>query len=192
MYVYLNMKVINNSRKWVITALICLIIFSFHANANVISSSNDFHSDFKEIENSTQYIAKRGSMPELTSEEKVEWVSSLSKARQIKELEPYFASQGSPLVSYWCSKDGYVEIGLDESSPEKITNSTINEIYGIVSEHYKQVGIDDVPVVFLWEEVPIEDEGTSIENDEEITNQIPGFPSIMLLAVLSLLVLYRT
>ena len=84
----------------------------------------------------------------------------------------------------------------------------IDDIYLIIEDHCKQEGVSEVPVVFEWIGVPIEDiaevdgsdvnesNDANLSNNEkkivgnETTNQMPGFTSIMgILGLLSLLII---
>jgi len=168
---------------------------------------------FEEVKNEPGFIATRGTMPVVTdSSGKVEWEE---KARDCihsfrTELRPYMKSSGGPLTGYGYNYRGYISVGLDPESPESVNDSIIDEIYLIIEEHCKQEGISEVPVVFEWMGVPVEDiavvDGPYVDeadntnfsgNEEEIagnetTNQIPGFTSVMFIfGLLSLLIIKR-
>jgi hypothetical protein len=96
------------------------------------------------------------------------------------------------------------------STPEKVNESVIDEIYQVLDEHCKQKGINDVPVVFAFISITddlapadgpnanVSSDANLSENEEKIVgnktiNKTPGFTSIMvILGVLSLLIIKRS
>ncbi|KAF5044291.1 MAG: hypothetical protein AB7D09_11290 [Methanosarcina sp.] len=152
-------------------------------------------------------------MPVITdSSGKVEWEEKAGDCIHSfrTELRPYMKSSGGSLTGYGYNYRGYIFVGLDPESPESVNDSIIDEIYLIIEEHCKQEGISEVPVVFEWMGVPVEDiavvDGPYVDeadntnfsgNEEEIagnetTNQIPGFTSVMFIfGLLSLLIIKR-
>lgn len=88
------------------------------------------------------------------------------QARHIKELEQYFIN--GPLVAYgYKTTRGYLKAEVNVATPEKVNESTIDEIYQVIDEHYQQRSISDIPVVFMW------NEGETIL-DEAIVEDIPS------------------
>lgn len=57
---------------------------------------------------------------------------------------------GGPVNSFGADIHGYLIVGFEESTPEKVNESVIDEIYQVIDEHFKQKGISDVPVVFTF------------------------------------------
>jgi len=168
---------------------------------------------FEEVKNEPGFIATRGTMPVITDEnEKREWVDSLVNGKQSlprSEYIPYFVEFGGPVTGFGPGINGYLTVGFDPSTPEKVNESVIDEIYQVIDEHFEQEGINEVPVVFEWIEVTILDEELlpedeipnvnenndthSFVNEEDIagnktTSKIPGFTSIM--AILGLLSIF--
>jgi hypothetical protein len=154
------------------------VIFMF-SDANKVNLTETDFIAIESIKSRPDFIAIRGMRPEISdTNEKGEWSDSIYQARHTSELEEYFVSNGGVIVSYGYVDEGYIEVELDKEVSEKISNSTIDELYQIIDEHHKQEGVDDVLVVFVWGEVPIEDEG------EENDSKAPGFSSISFLVVL--------
>lgn len=170
------------------------------------------HQIFEQVKNESGFIATRGTMPVITDEsEKMEWADSLVNGKRSlprSEYMPYFVEFGGPVTIFGPGINGYLSVGFDPSTPEKVNESVIDEIYQVIDEHFEQEGINDVPVVFEWVGVPVEDiavvDGPYVNesddsslpgNEEEIngsetTSKMPGFTSIML--VLCLLFLFNT
>jgi len=114
---------------------------------------------------------------------------------------------GGPVNSFGDDIHGYLLVGFDPSTPEKVNKSVIDEIYQVIDEHFKQKSINDVPVVFAFVQItndsapadgPDANRNNSAnlsDNKEKIvgnekTNQMPGFTLIMvILGFLSLLII---
>ncbi|WP_440954252.1 hypothetical protein ACSAZK_11395 [Methanosarcina sp. Mfa9] len=177
---------------------------------------------FEKAENSSGFVAARGTMPVITdASEKVEWTDSLvqcsrslsSPSNPDAGIGAYFVEFGGPVSSFGTSINGYLAVGFQGYSSEKISESLIDEIYQVIDEQCEQEGISDVPVVFEYEGYIIEDiaiesvddrsdvdeayeaaDVNSSNNEEEMagnetTNQTPGFTSIMV--ILGLLILVK-
>lgn len=172
---------------------------------------------FEKAKNETGFITTRGTMPVITdADEKVEWTELLVKCSQplsrpnsIAGINPYFTEFGGPVNSFGTNINGYLIVGFEASTPEKVNESVIDEIYQVIDERCEQEGISDVPVVFIFVHIT-EDEGVVDGSDadeasdanlsdtkekiagNETTNQTPGFTSIMvILGLLSLLIVKR-
>ncbi|SFM90122.1 hypothetical protein [Methanolobus profundi] len=132
---------------------------------------------FESIKKDSDYIASRGTVPVFEDEKEwMKWSDAVFEARHINELDQYYASQGGPLLSYGFKKySGYIEVGVNKNTPEKITDSSIDEVYQIIAEHYEKEGISDIPVVFMLYYPP--------------TEESTGFTSVML--ILCILILIR-
>jgi|GEM_PF-1536462 hypothetical protein len=176
------------------------------------------------VKKSPFFIATRGSLPNITSDdEKVEWGNSVFKCSQSLSnpystntgISPYFAEFGGPVVLFGYSGEGYIEVGLESDSPEKVNESIIDEIYQVIDVHCEKEGISNVPVVFVWthivetvdkdEAYADKDGNLSIINDEttkknnestqmpnHTSNKTPGFTSfIATLGLLSLFIVKR-
>ena len=136
-------------------------------------------SAFENITYSPNFIAARGTVPTFESENEWDnWSNAVFEERQIDELDQYYASQGGILLSYGFNMySGYIEIEVNKNTPEKVNDSSIDEIYQIIEEHYQNEGISNIPVVFMWGEPMIEDS--------------PGFTSFILVLCISILVKIR-
>ncbi|MDK2831056.1 MAG: hypothetical protein PWQ51_610 [Methanolobus sp.] len=134
---------------------------------------------FENIKNDPDFVAARGIVPIFEDEnEWSNWSDSVFEARQIDELDQYYTHNGGPILSYGFNRySGYIRIGVDKTSPEKVTDSSINEIYQIVKDHFEEEGVSDIPVVFMWFEPPTEDSS--------------GFSSIMLVMCILILTRFR-
>ena len=161
---------------------------------------------FENAKNSSSFVASRGNVSTFSDEnERLQWTDDVFEAGPIKELSPYITSQKGPLlISYSFQRyGGYVKVGVNKDTPERVNDSSINEIYQIFFDHYEEVGITNIPVVFVWEEVPQIDmgvgeppieyhsENTNVSDNEESSQSTPGFTSTMLVLCLLILVKYR-
>ena len=155
-----------------------------------------------------QFIASRGTMPIITDEgEKRAWFDLLVQCtRNNNEIDQYFISSAGPVESFGSYIDGYLRVGLYSYTPEKVSESVINEIYKVIREQGEKEGINDVPVVFMWsqgevtldeaivetapapdegmltimDEVDIDEDGNYVLKDNSTAKQSPGFTSVML------------
>ncbi|MDQ1253255.1 MAG: hypothetical protein QG646_2405 [Euryarchaeota archaeon] len=161
------------------------------------------------------FITTRGTMPEIHhEEEKREWINSLIEYSRSSsfptELNPYLASSGGPVNMFGADINGYLIVGFNSSTPEKVNESVIDEIYQVIDKHFETKGISNVPVVFafvnttLTDSAPADRPDVNKNNDtnlsankekivgNETNNQISGFTSIMfVLGLLSLLIIKR-
>lgn len=178
---------------------------------------------FEEAKKNPLFVAARGTMPVITdSSEKVEWTDSLVQCSRSlcnpyntdTGIMPYFVEFGGHVSSFGTDINGYLAVGFEGYSSEKVNESLIDEIYQVIDEQCEQEGISDVPVVFEFEgyvveevellpedEIPnvSESDDSSLSGNEEETagnetiNQTPGFTSIMtILGLLSLLTIKRS
>jgi|GEM_PF-577889 len=171
---------------------------------------------FEEAKKKPLCVATRGTMPVITdASEKAEWIDSLvTCSRSLGNpystntgIDPYFVEFGGPVNSFGTNINGYLLVGFQGYSSEKVNESLIDEIYQIIDKSCEQEGISDVPVVFefigyITEDLaevdgPYMDESddTNLSGNEEgiagneTANQMPGFTSVMvILGLLSLLI----
>jgi len=165
---------------------------------------------FEEAKKNPLFVGARGIMPVITDpSEKVEWTDSLVHfTRNNYVVNPYFTSSGGPVSTFGTNINGYLKVGFEGYSSEKVNESLIDEIYQVIDESCEQEGISDVPVVFEYigyitvdegllpeDEIPIvnENDDANISGNEEgaagnkTTNKTPGFTSTMaILGILSL------
>jgi hypothetical protein len=171
---------------------------------------------FEEAKKLPGFITTRGSMPEIhQEEEKRKWSDllvngsrSLSFTNSTTGMKSYSAELGGPIISFGTNINGYLKVGFEEYTPEKVNESVINEIYQVIDKHYEQEGISKVPVVFVFDHITVDEEAladgpdanksndtNTSGNKEKIvgnktTNQMPAFTSIMaILGLLSLLII---
>ena len=177
---------------------------------------------FEKAEKSSGFVAARGTMPVITdASEKREWTDSLVQCSRTlcnpshpdAGIGAYFVEFDGPVSSFGTSINGYLEVGFQGYSSEKVNESLIDEIYQVIDEQCEQEGISDIPVVFEFigfeiEDIAIEpvDDRSDVDeaheaaninssNNEaemagnETTNEMPGFTSIMV--ILGLLILVK-
>ena len=112
--------------------------------------------------------------------------------------------------SFGVDINGYLIVGFESSTPEKVNESVIDKIYQVIDEHFEQEGISDVPVVFAFLNITDDlapanrpdanesnDTNLSVNKEKitgnETTNQMTGFTSIMVvLGLFSLLMIRRS
>ncbi len=169
---------------------------------------------FEKAESSSGFVAARGTMPVIIdASEKREWTDSLVQCSRTlcnpshpdAGIGAHFVEFDGPVSSFGTSINGYLEVGFQGYSSEKVNESLIDEIYQIIEDNCELKGISEVPVVFMWGEEVIEEEEVEapaldeVDNadlsdekeeaaDDETTNQTPGFTSIMVILGLLLLV----
>jgi hypothetical protein len=116
---------------------------------------------FEKDKNETGFITTRGTMPVITdADKKVEWTDLLVKCSQplsrpnnTTGIRAYFTEFGGPVNSFGTNINGYLIVGFEPSTSEKINESVIDEIYQVIDEHFEQEGINDVPVVFAFAQI---------------------------------------
>ena len=105
----------------------------------------------EEAKNDLSVIAVYGTIPVKQESGKRAWTDLLGHTKH-RELDPFFAEFGGPVIGYGVSINGYMIVGMDMDSPEKVNESVTDEIYHTIDRHFKQkAGIAEVPVVFRWE-----------------------------------------
>ncbi len=161
------------------------------------------------------FITSRGTMPVIIdANKKEEWIDLLINCSRSRSrpasINPYLIAFNGPVNSFGADIHGYLIVGFDPSTPEKVNESVIDEIYQVLDEHCKQKGINDVPAVFAFINItddlaPADGPNTNVSSDANLsnneekivgnktTNKMPGFTSIMvILGVLSLLIIKRS
>ena len=128
------------------------------------------------IENQQQtgVIATYGKEREFSIEdEKREWFDKLDEIGSgvRGDMQVYLYPDG-PVISYGYEYQGYLTVSFLVDSD--VDESLMDEIYGIFDQQGIQMEIDDIPMVFQFESLPVED----IEPLET-----PGFTAITLLIV---------
>ncbi|WP_052402626.1 HEAT repeat domain-containing protein [Methanococcoides methylutens] len=119
-----------------------------------------------------------------TEDERRSWLDELESMRNIRDdMEKYMHPDG-PVISYGQGYDGYISVTFLEGS--EVNDSLMDEIYGVIDKKAVENGIDDIPVKFEFEEMPVLDEAPSealIEEDIETPNT-PGFTILSLIMAL--------
>lgn len=159
---------------------------------------------FEEIKNESWFITTRGTMPIISNDsEKQEWLESLKECiLNNDKMSEYYVENGGPVESFGRNINGYLKVGLESTTPEKVNDTVIDEIYQVINQNCELEYVEDVPVVFIWshdvESLAIDNSSTIADNDyrnknnessSESNTQTPGFTSIML--VLCLFVLFK-
>lgn len=126
---------------------------------------------FEEIKQNPKFIAARGTMPEIGDgeEEKREWLNLLTYCSSFSNfsIDPYMKGNGGSVVAFGSGIGGYLYVEFDKNTPESVNEPLIDEIYQRIKDHCEQEGISEVPVVFMWGEMPIEAESVEIVEEAE-------------------------
>jgi hypothetical protein len=128
-------------------------------------------------------LATYGKLPEIGTEEQCwEWFHRDTRAimhGSRDRMDPYFTD--GILVSCGSYIDGYIEVTIYENLTIKKQLMIMDEIYEIIDEEAKKIGIHEVPVVFFKGEFVrtdplIEDSNDAIPpSDETSSESVPGF-----------------
>ncbi|WP_292371350.1 hypothetical protein [Methanosarcina sp. UBA411] len=105
------------------------------------------------------FIAAYGSIPAFeTSEERDQWIDTLGKimeeinANFDHEMSKYSYPNG-PVTGCGVTIDGVLKVGINKS--EKVEKPFMDEIYKIFDSKASQMGLKEVPVVFVYEDNPV-------------------------------------
>jgi HEAT repeat protein len=102
-------------------------------------------------------------------DEKREWLSSLEpivKGRS-EYIMPYFYPDG-PVIGYGLNFQGYLIVDLLIGS--EVNESLMAEIYSVIDEEALKNGVEEVPVLFSFESMPVPDE--AVDEDVAIDNRL--------------------
>jgi len=110
-------------------------------------------------------IAIYGKLPEFESEEqKRNWYANLKEiGRSIRmrgEMDPYFHPEGS-VIGYGYNREGYRMVTFLKGTV--IEKPLMDEIYEIFDRQAKEMSIQEVPLIFRFGEIPVEDEKSPTE-----------------------------
>ena len=105
-------------------------------------------------------IATYGKIPEFENEEqRRSWYANLKEigtsVRTRGEMRPYWYPEG-PVTSYGHNREGYRTVTFLEGTV--IEKPLMDEIYEIFDRQAIEMGIQEVPVVFEFGGLPVEDE----------------------------------
>ena len=166
-----------------------LICNSSSANQNELDESESMYEEkvllpnygpemFEIAKNETGFIVVKGEMPVRNQEEeKRKWLNSLENCSlslvnynidKNTGFRKYFADQGGPVESFGGHMNGYLKVGFESTTPEKVNDSTIDDIYELIKEHCEESGINNVPVVFMWEHETVDLEKEYPPSDENM------------------------
>lgn len=119
--------------------------------ANLIKGLPDFGPEvFEEMKKDPRVLDTYGIIPRFgTDEKRRNWLSNLDeiKNRVRSEMPPYLYPEG-PVIGYGYNYRGYFEVIIEEN--QVIEASRMDEIYGMINEQAKGMGIQEVPVVFKF------------------------------------------
>ncbi|NOR49368.1 MAG: hypothetical protein GQ533_15210 [Methanosarcinaceae archaeon] len=163
-----------------------LVVFTIGmANADdgvEISKLPDYGPEqFQALLNKPNVIDIRGTMPELVLEEdKKTWLDKINRfgldTSSAVELKPYMEKNGGPIIMTGYSSDGCLFISFNTNAKGTFDETKyINNIYEILNNKSTKLDVKDIPVVFEYESIPVEEEA-------------PGFTVFLLIMVI--LVLY--
>jgi|LGVF01.1.fsa_nt_gb HEAT repeat protein len=135
-------------------------------------------SSIERIENQNKHLTIEiyGKIPDFYIEdERREWLDNLDiiGIASKREMGKYIQPEG-PVSLYGYDYEGYITVGFSPDS--EVNESQINEIYDIFNQHAQEIGIENVPVLFSYEDIVVDE-------------KTPGFTVYLLITVI--LVLYR-
>ncbi|WP_141241542.1 hypothetical protein [Methanosarcina spelaei] len=120
------------------------------------------------LKKDTNFIAAYGSIPAFeTSEERDQWIDTLGKimeeinANFDNEMSKYSYPNG-PVTGCGVTIDGVLKVGINKS--EKVEKPFMDEIYKIFDSKASQMGLKEVPVVFVYEDNPVPNVATETPN----------------------------
>ncbi|WP_292373000.1 hypothetical protein [Methanosarcina sp. UBA411] len=129
---------------------------------------------FEKLKKEPSFIAAYGSMPSFAnSEERDQWIDILSKVVDKvnvnfdQEISKYFYPNGS-VTGYGITIDGVIQVGINKSII--VDKSFMDEVYQIFDLKAGEMGIKEVPVVFVYEDNPIPLEIEYSELDSKTAN----------------------
>lgn len=169
----------KNVVKW-LSIMVISVIFIGMGSASSSDSTQDETLDyylpdfgaktFDSLKEDSNVIAIRGTMPEITElKDKREWLETLNTCvyNSQSELHPYMKEFGGPLAGFGYSYEGYLFVDIDAGSKETVDEYTIEKLYNILNENAKSLGVNEVPVVFVWEHIVECEEAAVSPSDEE-------------------------
>jgi hypothetical protein len=127
----------------IVNVLITLLLACFIIS---IATGTENGSDFEELKNDPNFIASRGTVPEVTDQE---WENSVNKCWLNITTKSYRSDIHASMLGISCA--GYfLIIELDPGYEDKIDGSAIDEIYLKIDRLCEQEGVGEMPVVFMW------------------------------------------
>ena len=149
-----------------------LVVFTIGmANADdglEISKLPDYGPEqFQVLLDKPNVIDIRGTMPELDLEEdKKKWLDKINRfgldTSSAVELKPYMEENGGPIIMTGYSSDGCLLVSFNAKAKGTFDETKyINNIYEIYNNKSTKLGVKDIPVVFEYESIPVEESRTS-------------------------------
>lgn len=103
---------------------------------------------FDDLRKDPDVLATKGQIPQFdTKEERLGWYDKLDMSKDIvkDDMDPYLYPKG-PVIGYGWDINGYFEITFYKDM--NVTESQINEIYGIINKRASDVSVQEIPVIF--------------------------------------------
>ncbi|MCK4731429.1 MAG: hypothetical protein KAT65_03125 [Methanophagales archaeon] len=117
--------------------------------ANLTKRIPDFGPEvFEEMKKDPRVLYTYGIIPRFeTDEQRRNWLDNLDevKNRVRSEMPPYLYPEG-PVIAYGYNYRGYYRVTFEEN--RVVEEPLMDEIYGIINEQAKGMGIQEVPVIF--------------------------------------------
>jgi len=111
---------------------------------------------FDEIRKKIDILQTYGKVPRYeTMEERKDWLNTLDvitdDVRNEGEMDSYFYPKG-PVIAYGHDYRGYIRVSFEKGS--NVEESIVDGIYEIFDRHARKKGVQEVPVVFMYESFP--------------------------------------
>ncbi|WP_406671131.1 hypothetical protein V7O67_05220 [Methanolobus sp. ZRKC4] len=159
--------------------------------------------DLSVVKNNPYVIEARGKIPTYDAEIMERGLDnsfSLIIGNSKNDIIEKYAHPNGPVIAFGYDYGSYVSISILAGSD--VDEETLDSIYNIIEQEAKEGGIENVPVVFMYEEIAIVDEGqpdteyvdvesstdkSENEIETETTNTTPGFSALTLIIMIFLL-----
>ncbi|TQD24348.1 hypothetical protein [Methanolobus vulcani] len=158
---------------------------------------------FEYQETRPEFMSHRGTFPVLNETGPgYEWIFSVARSSEnlSSDLGPYMQKSdgsGGPITKLGATGGGYIDITMNSTQYQDITESDVDAMYGIINRHCEEmVGIKDVPAVFLWDKAIENTKNESFINEtvniEKTGKETSGFSSLMSIPIFAILLLFKT
>jgi hypothetical protein len=127
----------------IVNVLIILLLACFIIS---IAAGTENGSDFEELKNDPNFIASRGTIPEVIDQE---WENSVSKCWLNITTKSYRSDIHASMLHLSCAGH-FLIVELDPGYEDKIDESAIDKIYQKIDRLCEQEGVGEMPVVFMW------------------------------------------
>jgi hypothetical protein len=133
-----------------------------------------------ELKSQPDFIAAYGSIPSFTnSEEKMQWLDKLNNVYQesISEMSKYMYPNGS-VTTYGYTINGVLQVGVNKT----IEKPFMDEIYKIFDSKASLIGIKEIPVVFVYQDLavpldevtPVNKTTNTLRSEKKSTGELNG------------------